>query len=81
MASEDSEKIDTMESETEQFFPGQKRRPRLTMDELISLKDFKESKDSSEVQQKYAKKAIHPTCSNIPQTVLAPKTTIYIYMY
>ena len=42
MASEDSEKIDTMESETEQFFPGQKRRPRLTMDELISLKDFKQ---------------------------------------
>ena len=56
MASEDSEKIDTMESETEQVFPGQKRRPRLSMDELISLNDFKESKDTSEVQQKYAKK-------------------------
>ena len=56
MASEDSEKIDTMESETEQVFPGQKRRPRLSMDELISLNDFKESNDTSEVQQKYAKK-------------------------
>jgi len=56
MASEDSEKIDTMESETEQVFPGQKRRPRLSMDELISLNDFKESQDTAEVQQKYAKK-------------------------
>ena len=56
MASVDSENLETIESENERVRPGVRRRPRLTMDDMIRLDDFREAGEVNPVQEKYQKK-------------------------
>ena len=62
MASVDSENLETIESENEQVRPGVRRRPRLNMNDMISLSDFRNAEEVNPVHDKYQKKAAINKC-------------------
>ena len=62
MTSVDSETLETIESENEQVHPGVRRRPRLNMNDMISLSDFRNAEEVNHVHDKYQKKAAINKC-------------------
>jgi len=61
---DDSEVIITQESESDRTIPGEQRRPRLSMNDLIQLEDFRTAEEVAVVREKYDKKSQVNRCLN-----------------